>query len=104
MHLRGSRFTYEAIYPNGSREILLSVPNYIFHWQTLYRLTTPKYLPKGSRIRCVAGWDNTAQNHHLMEEYEASGDSRYLPGSAVGFGEQSYQEMFIGYLNYAEVP
>jgi hypothetical protein len=52
----------------------------------------------------VAGWDNTAQNHHLAEEYQASGDSRYLPSSSVGFGEQSYQEMFIGYLNYAEVP
>jgi hypothetical protein len=104
MHLRGSRFTYDVTYPNGTREVLLSVPNYIFHWQALYRLATPKYLPKGSRIRCVAGWDNTAQNHHLAEEYEASGDSRYLPTSSVGFGEQSYQEMFIGYLNYAEVP
>lgn len=104
MHLRGSRFTYEAIYPNGTRETLLSVPNYVFHWQALYRLTTPKYLPKGSRIRCVAGWDNTAQNHHLLEEYEATGDSRYLPSSSVGFGDQSYEEMFIGYLNYAEVP
>jgi hypothetical protein len=104
MHLRGSHFKYEVIYPNGTSEVLLSVPHYVFHWQTLYRLTTPKYVPKGSRIKCTAGWDNTAQNSHLMEEYEASGDARFLPGRSVGFGEQSYDEMFIGYLNYAEVP
>jgi hypothetical protein len=104
MHLRGSHFKYEVIYPDSSSEVLLSVPHYVFHWQTLYRLATPKYVPRGSRIKCTAGWDNTAQNSHLMEEYEASGEARFLPSRTVGFGEQSYDEMFIGYLNYAEVP
>jgi hypothetical protein len=104
MHLRGSHFKYEAVYPNGTRETLLSVPYYIFHWQALYRLTQPKYLPRGSRIVCTAGWDNTAQNVELMEAYESSGNPGYLPGDDVFFGEQSWNEMFIGYMNYAEVP
>ena len=104
MHLRGSHFKYEVIYPDTTSEVLLSVPHYVFHWQTLYRLTTPKYLPKGSRIKCTAGWDNTEQNSHLMHEYHATDEARFLPGRNVGFGEQSYDEMFIGYLNYTEVP
>ena len=104
MHLRGSHFKYEVVYPDNSTEVLLSVPHYVFHWQTLYRLATPKRVPKGSRIKCTAGWDNTAQNSHLMGEYYATEDARFLPGRNVGFGEQSYDEMFIGYLNYAEVP
>jgi hypothetical protein len=104
MHLRGSHFKYEVIYPDNSTEVLLSVPHYVFHWQTLYRLTTPKRLPRGSRIKCTAGWDNTEQNSHLMEEYNATRDARFLPNRNVGFGEQSYDEMFIGYLNYAELP
>ncbi len=104
MHLRGSHFKYEVIYPDNSSEVILSVPLYVFHWQTLYRLATPKYVPRGSRIKCTAGWDNTMQNHHLLGEYYGTGDSRFLPGRNVGFGEQSYDEMFIGYLNYAEVP
>jgi hypothetical protein len=104
MHLRGSRFKYEAIYPNGTRETLLSVPYYVFHWQALYRFTQPKYLPRGSRIVCTAAWDNTAQNFELMEAYESSGNPDYLPSNSVTFGEQSWDEMFIGYLNYAEVP
>jgi hypothetical protein len=93
MHLRGSRFKYEAVYPNNSREVLLSVPFYEFHWQTLYRLAQPKLLPAGTRIVCTGAWDNSAQNHHNPD-----------PTRTVGFGEQTDDEMFIGYFNFAEIP
>ena len=107
MHLRGSRFKFEVTYPTGhvpASEVLLNVPDYVFHWQALYRLATPKYIPKGSKILCTAGWDNTVHNVELMEAYSDSGISAFSPNTSVSFGEQSYQEMFIGYLNYAEVP
>src|SRR5262245_15235219 len=45
MHLRGSRFIFEALYPGGTSEVLLSVPKYVFHWQSLYRFAEPKRLP-----------------------------------------------------------
>ena len=93
MHLRGSRFRYEALYQDGRRETLLSVPHYIFHWQALYRLTTPKFLPVGTRILCTGAWDNTAQNPHNPD-----------PTATITFGEQTYEEMFIGYMNFAELP
>ena len=92
MHLRGSRFRYEVVYPNGTREVLLSVPHYIFHWQRLYRLTQPKYIPKGSRIVGIGAWDNSPQNPDNPD-----------PNSTVYWGEQTYDEMFIGYFNFAEV-
>ena len=108
MHLRGGHFKYEVIYPAGhvpATEVLLSVPSYSFQWQSLFRLTQPKYIPKGSRILCTAGWDNTSQNVDLMQAYaNAGGDPNYAPSRTVGFGEQTYDEMFIGYLDYAEVP
>jgi hypothetical protein len=53
---------------------------------------------------CTANWDNTAQNGALMAALDETGESRYSPTRTVTFGEQSYDEMFIGYLNYAEVP
>jgi hypothetical protein len=93
MHLRGSRFRYEVVYPDGTREVLLSVPNYIFHWQRLYRLTQPKYIPKGSRIVGIGAWDNSLQNPDNPD-----------PSSTVYWGDQTYEEMFIGYFNFAEVP
>lgn len=93
MHYRGSRFRFEAVYPNGTSEILLSVPHYDFQWQTLYRLAQPKRLPAGTQIRCVGAFDNSPQNRYNPN-----------PDALVTFGEQTDDEMFIGYLNYSELP
>jgi len=93
MHYRGSRFKFEAMYPNGTSEVLLSVPKYDFHWQTLYRLAQPKRLPAGTIVRCTGAFDNSAQN---LENPD--------PSVTVRFGEQTYEEMFIGYLNFAVIP
>ena len=41
MHLRGKSFEYEAVYPDGKEEVLLSVPRYDFGWQSDYRLAKP---------------------------------------------------------------
>ena len=46
MHLRGSAFRYELTYPDATKETILSVPFYEFHWQTLYTLATPKSIPQ----------------------------------------------------------
>ena len=103
MHFRGDWFKFEAVYANNTRETLLSVPNYVFRWQSAYRLTQPKYLPKGTVIVCTGGWDNTTQNSDLMDAAATTGDALFLPNRIVRFGEQSYDEMFIGYMNYIEV-
>jgi Copper type II ascorbate-dependent monooxygenase, C-terminal domain len=91
MHLRGKDFLYTAIYPDGSSEILLSVPSYDFAWQAVYRLAEPKRLPRGTRIDCLAHFDNSADN-------PANPD----PDQSVSWGEQSWEEMMIGYIDYYE--
>ncbi|PYI89591.1 MAG: alkyl hydroperoxide reductase [Verrucomicrobia bacterium] len=93
MHLRGSRFKFEALYPDGGSEVLLSVPHYVFHWQSLYRLAQPKRLPAGTVIRCRGAFDNSQQN---LENPN--------PNAAVTFGEQTDDEMFIGYANFGIIP
>ena len=90
MHFRGSRMEYDAIYPNGEVEKLLSVPHYIFDWQLLYRLAEPKWLPAGTEIRVRGAFDNSPQNPENPD-----------PVQSVRFGEQSDEEMFIGYINFA---
>ncbi len=92
MHLRGGSFTYTAKYPDGRSEVLLNVPNYDFNWQTLYRLRTPQRMPAGTRLVCAGTFDNSARN-------PANPD----PKATVRFGEQTADEMFIGYFNYADV-
>jgi hypothetical protein len=93
MHYRGAWFNFQAVYPDGSREMLLSVPKYEFDWQTLYRLTAPKRLPAGTRIICRGAFDNSPQNLYNPD-----------PTARVRFGLQSWDEMFIGYFNFAEAP
>lgn len=89
MHLRGRDFQYEAIYPDGRRETLLSVPQYDFNWQHTYRFETPLRLPQGSMIRCIAHFDNSAEN-------PANPD----PSQPVRWGDQTWEEMMIGYINF----
>ncbi len=118
LHARGKSFKYEAIYTNGTSEVLLSVPFYEFNWQTAYRLAQPKDLPPGTIIRCTAHWDNSTQNADLMALYnEQSGSNPnyalyspsyvnypvYCPYGII-FNQQTWDEMFIGYFSYAVLP
>jgi len=110
LHTRGARFKYEAIYPAGSNpasEVLISVPNYVFHWQTAYRLAEPKDLPVGTKLRCTAGWDNSVQNYELMQLFtdpDNPNNMNYNPNNTVTWGDQTWNEMFIGYYNYSVIP
>ena len=90
MHYRGRSMRFAAHYPDGSTEILLSVPRYDFNFQTSYTLAEPKLLPAGTRVVCSGTFDNSARN-------EANPD----PTRAVRWGLQSSDEMFIGYLVYS---
>lgn len=90
MHLRGKSFFYEAVLPDKSRQTLLDVPHYDFNWQTAYRLSEPLPLPAGTKIHCVAHFDNSADNLNNPN-----------PNETVRWGEQTWDEMMIGYLDYA---
>jgi peroxiredoxin len=90
MHLRGKAFRYTVHYPDGKSEILLDVPRYDFNWQTAYRLTKPKTLPKGAFLRCVAHYDNSEENLNNPD-----------PTVTVRWGDQTWNEMMIGYFDVA---
>ena len=89
MHLRGKDFLYEAIYPDGKKEILLSVPRYDFNWQSVYRLADPLAMPKGTKLHCVAHFDNSAKNPNNPD-----------PKKTVYWGDQTWEEMMIGWIDY----
>jgi peroxiredoxin len=90
MHLRGKDFRYEATYPDGQREILLSVPHYDFDWQTAYRLREPKTMPRGTVINCVAHYDNSDANLNNPD-----------PKAMVRWGGQTFDEMMTGFFEIA---
>lgn len=90
MHVRGKSFRYTLVMPDKSRKILLDVPRYDFNWQTEYRLAEKRRLPKGCRIYCEAVFDNSENNLNNPN-----------PKSWVTWGDQTYEEMMIGYFHYA---
>ncbi len=90
MHYRGKTARYRAVFPDGSSRDLLSVPDYHFDWQRSYRLAEPLFLPEGTHIEVQGSFDNSPQNRWNPD-----------PDQRVGFGEQSWDEMFIGYFNIA---
>jgi hypothetical protein len=89
MHLRGKDMTYTAIYPDGRDEIVLRVPKFDFGWQTDYWLAEPLSLPKGSKLHVRAHFDNSAANRSNPD-----------PAASVRWGDQTWEEMMIGFFTY----
>ena len=89
MHYRGKSFTYTATFPDGREQLLLSVPKYDFNWQIGYELAEYVNMPAGTKLRCVAHFDNSANN-------PANPD----PSKDVIWGDQTWEEMMIGWFNY----
>lgn len=81
-HLRGTRWEYTLTYPDGRSEAILRVPAYDFAWQTDYRFTSPVRIPKGSVLRGVAWYDNSAANRSNPD-----------PAAEVRWGDQTWEEM-----------
>lgn len=84
-HFRGKAAEFRAVYPDGSTELLLSVPNYDFNWQTTYEFAEPKFIPAGTKLVQANWWDNSSRN---PANPDASID--------VTWGEQSWEEMLFG--------
>jgi hypothetical protein len=125
MHLRGKRFEYNivlsnklppnsapadnpALSPDSARarrainpgpppptpeisnvETLLRV-NYHFHWQMSYKLADPLPLKAGTELQAIAWYDNSKNNPHNPD-----------PDSAVRWGDQTYDEMMVGFFDVA---
>lgn len=92
MHVRGKSFRFEVILPGGETRSLLEVPRYDFNWQLAYRYTEPVPLPAGSKVRATGWFDNSANN-------PANPD----PAKTVRWGQQTHEEMMLGYVEYIQV-
>jgi hypothetical protein len=90
MHLRGKDMTFKAHLPDGKTDTLLIIPNYNFSWQVPYHWETgKKQLPKGTKLECVAHFDNSPFNPFNPD-----------PKATVRDGPQTYHEMMYGFFFY----
>ena len=90
MHVRGKSFRYELRTADGRNETVLDVPRYDFNWQTSYQLAEPLSISAGSSLHVVAHYDNSENNLNNPN-----------PKATVRWGEQTWDEMLIGYFDVA---
>jgi peroxiredoxin/mono/diheme cytochrome c family protein len=88
MHLRGKSFRYEALFADGTKRVLLDVPRYDFGWQNSYVPDEPVVMPAGSKLLCTAHFDNSENNLSNPD-----------PKATVHWGDQTWEEMMIGYFS-----
>jgi len=93
MHARGKDFEYRIVFPSGETRTILRVPQYNWHWQLWYNLDEPIVLPPGARIECTAHFDNSPNNPENPD-----------PTKTVIWGQQSWDEMMVGFFNLVYDP
>jgi len=81
-HLRGKKWEYKLVLPDGTSKTILSVPKYDFNWQTYYMFKQPLQVPKGAKIVSTAWYDNSATNLSNPD-----------PKVDVKWGDQTWEEM-----------
>ncbi|MSU40495.1 MAG: redoxin domain-containing protein [Pedosphaera sp.] len=89
MHVRGKAFKYEVTSADGKTETLLDIPRYDFNWQLRYNLKQPRLIPRGSTLKVTAIYDNSSENK-----------ANPNPAKLVKWGNQTYEEMMMGFFEY----
>ena len=92
MHFRGKYMRFYADYPDGSNEELINIAQFNYNWQMSYTYAEPKFIPAGTKITAIGAFDNSAQN-------PANPD----PERTVPWGQQSWDEMFFGAMQWKYV-
>ena len=93
MHVRGKDAQDTIVYPDGREEVVLRVPKYDFNWQLSYKLAEPKFMPKGSTLKVTMHYDNSTGNRFNPD-----------PTATVRWGDQTWEEMMLGYYGTIELP
>ena len=92
-HVRGTGWHYEATYPDGRKEVILSVPKYDFNWQHEYVFTQPWKVPAGTKLHAKAWYDNSANNKSNPD-----------PTKTVTWGDQTWEEMMYTSITFYMPP
>jgi len=88
MHMLGKEFKMTATLPDGTVIPLINIEDWDFNWQQAYFYKDPIPLPKGTIIDLESYADNSSRNPANPNN----------PPRLVTFGEQSTNEMCIGFI------
>ncbi|MCH2209397.1 MAG: hypothetical protein MK132_26525 [Lentisphaerales bacterium] len=92
-HSRRKAFKYELQRKSGGTETLINIPKYDYNWQVNYQLQKPLKVMKGDILKVTAAYDNSENNKSNPD-----------PTVTVKFGDQTNDEMMIGYFEWYVQP
>src|ERR1700691_6308268 len=72
---------------------ILSVPRYDFNWQLGYDVAKPIKIPKGTRMKVTAHFDNSANNKFNPD-----------PSQTVYYGDMTWEEMMFPFFSVTVEP
>lgn len=84
MHLRGSSYNASLLLPDGTEQLVADIPKYDFNWQSNYELANPISVPKGTKYKIHATFDNSSNNPHNPD-----------PSQVVVYGPWTENEMLV---------
>jgi hypothetical protein len=88
MHLLGREIRVELTRPDGERRPMIYIDDWDFEWQAVYFYRDPIPVRPGDRIEVTAIYDNSEGNPRNPNR----------PPKAVGWGEQTTDEMCLVFL------
>jgi peroxiredoxin len=90
MHLIGRSMSVVATLPDGTKQDLVVIKDWDFNWQETYQFREPMTLPRGTRVRLEARYDNSSNNPNNPSN----------PPRPVRWGEQTTDEMCIAFVTF----
>jgi Copper type II ascorbate-dependent monooxygenase, C-terminal domain len=88
MHKVGRDMAMMVTYPDGRTDNLIKIADWDFGWQNSYFFEQPVDLPRGSVVKVLAHYDNSANNPHNPNK----------PPRLVTWGPATTDEMCIGFI------
>ena len=82
-HYLARQIDGDATFPDGTTKRLISIADWDFNWQDVYRYTTPVSLPAGTTVRMRWRYDNSADNPRNPS----------VPPKRVRYGQRTSDEM-----------
>jgi hypothetical protein len=90
-HYLGKNSRLDVVRADGSRECVVHIPDYNFHWQAGYVLTDPVHVGENDKLELSCSWDNSAEHQRRV------GGRLALPQD-TRWGTNSNEEMCLGAL------
>jgi peroxiredoxin len=90
MHLLGREMSVVATFPDGTKKDLVAIKDWDFNWQETYQFLKDVQLPRGTKVRVDAVYDNSLKNPNNPSN----------PPKVVGWGEETTDEMCIAFVHF----